>query len=163
MLARRGSGQPRTGSFALRRHSTPDVHDAPPATLSRPPCAGVNPTRRQAIGSLLLYRREVSESTLVRFQRLQGDDEADVYSMSPRKRSRHLAQNKERSAQRRGQRRSWCGVPIFADRSLFVQVRAAPVPARPAQERTPAMVAVQPHAVPGSDAAAVCAARCAVC
>lgn len=118
----------------------PPPASAPPPSarlnLTPPPLrAAVNPTRRQAIGALLLYRREVSEKVLVRFQNLQGDVEADVYSMSPRKRSKHFAHSKEQHAQKRRPRRNCLGVPILADRSTFVQACPLPFPTIRARRR----------------------------
>jgi hypothetical protein len=97
----------------LARSERVDLHAVP------------NPSRRQAIADLLLFRQEVSEKTLVHFQKMQGDKDAQLYSMSMKERfqhfSRHHGAGEAPKGAQQGRPRSALGTLIVTSQSWCLQ------------------------------------------
>ena len=87
-------------------------------------CAGLQPNRKEALLRLLLYQRQVPEERLMYYSRMQGNDEADVFEMSPRERARYRSHNSNLRLQKGAESRlSFLGLPALKERIVMLQVR----------------------------------------
>jgi hypothetical protein len=82
-------------------------------------------TQKRALSCLLLYRREVSENTMLNYADIQGDPAGDVYALPsnhPRARSSMLKVERE---QEHGRFKTVFCLPMIKEQSHPLQVRGA--------------------------------------